>query len=443
MSGDTPAKLNVLTLSDAERVDQVCDRFEAAWRAGDWPCIEGYLEAVTDSARIVLLRELLELEVELRLQAGERPTASEYRLRFAEHGELVDEILRAVAREPGGVCSTFSHQVIGHRAPVHELPTADATTVPREPERMGDSSWVDGPLGRLIGDYVILDRLGSGGMGVVYRALQRSARRLVALKLIKAEWWGESTDGTKREAEGRFVHEAQAHAQLEHDHIVPVYDVGYSAGILFLSMRLIKGRGLSQIVRSEGPLPPRRAAYYIEAVSRAIQHAHDHKILHRDIKPGNVMVDENDRPFVIDLGLAKSLEATEYTASSGKLLGTPEYMSPEQARGEGDIGIASDVYGLGATLFALLTGRPPFTGTSPAVVMRKVIEEDPAWPRERDTPVGRELKAICLKCLEKDPGRRFHSAGELACALNKYMNFENTGVTLPGPWTRLAKWVRR
>jgi len=141
------------------------------------------------------------------------------------------------------------------------------------PEQVDDLPEVDGALGRIVGEYLILDRIGSGGMGVVYRALQRGANRIVALKLIKADWWGESTADTNREAAIRFRHEARAHAQLEHDHIVPVYDVGQADGLLFFSMRLIKGRSLAQIVRSDGPLPPRRAAYYLEAIARAIQFA--------------------------------------------------------------------------------------------------------------------------------------------------------------------------
>ena len=136
--------------------------------------------------------------------------------------------------------------------------------------------------------------------------------------------------------------------------------------------------------------------------------------MHRDVKPGNIMLDENDRPYLIDLGLARSLEKTEYTTLTGRPLGTAAYMSPEQARGASEIGSSTDVYGLGATLFTLLTGRPPFTGPGPMVVLRKVIDEEPAWPRERDRPVGVELKAICLKCLEKNPANRFGSAGELA-----------------------------
>ena len=442
MIGDTSANFDVLSLSEAELVDQACDRFENEWRGGDWPCIEGYLDAVAESCRLTLLHELIKLELELRLRVGEVPTAEEYRLRFPDRAHAVDEIFREVL-EPGEVRSTLPDNILGSVVPNPDAPTLDAPTLDLDPSKIAELPTVDGALGRLFGDYVILDRLGSGGMGVVYRAFQRKANRPVALKLIKADWCGDSTELTDGKAEKHFRNEAQLLGGLEHDNIVPLYDVGQADGVLFFSMRLIKGRSLGQIVLSDGPLPARRAAYYVEAIARAIQYAHENKVMHRDLKPGNIMVDENDRPYLIDLGLARSLEATDYTTLTGRPLGTAAYMSPEQARGASKIGFTTDVYGLGATLFTLLTGRPPFTGPDPLVVLRKVIDEEPAWPRERDKPVGAELKAICLRCLEKTPCKRFASAGELAMVLKKYLNYETTGVTLPRPWTRLAKWVRR
>ena len=175
-------------------------------------------------------------------------------------------------------------------------------------------------------------------MGVVYRALQSDARRLVALKLIKSEWWGDSTQPSDRRAESRFRNEAQALAQLEHDHIVPIYDVGHAEGVVYFSMRLIEGQTLGRMVREGGPLDPRRAAAYIEPIARAVQYAHDRGILHRDLKPSNIMVDREDRPYLIDLGLCKSLEATDATSLVGRPMGTAEYMSPEQARGDRQVG---------------------------------------------------------------------------------------------------------
>jgi hypothetical protein len=320
---------------------------------------------------------------------------------------------------------------------------ADAATIDGEPGGSGEIPRVDGAVGRTLGDYIILDRLGTGGMGMVYRAMQRSARRMVALKLIKAEWWGDSTEPGEGRAELRFRNEAQALGQLEHDHIVPIYEVGHAEGIQYFSMRLIKGRSLGRMIREDGPMDPRGAAEYLEPIARAVQYAHERGILHRDIKPSNIMVDEDDRPCLIDLGLCKSLEATDATSLIGRPMGTAEYMAPEQARGARDVGPAVDVYGLGATLLALLTGSPPFSGATPAVVLRRVLEDEPDWPRERDEPVGRELKAICLKCLDKHPGRRFQSAGDLAEVLRQYLDDEPTGVVVPGLWAGLSRWLRR
>jgi formylglycine-generating enzyme required for sulfatase activity len=440
--GDTAAKFDLLSLSEAELVDQACDRFEMAWRGNVWPCIEGYLDAVSGRCRVILLHELIKLELELRNKVGEQPTAEEYRLRFPDQATAIDGIFGDVHESVGGR-STFPDNILGSAAPDPDAVTLDARTLELDPGRMVDLPRIDGALGRLLGEYMILDRIGSGGMGVVYRAFQRSANRIVALKLIKAEWCGESTDAASREVERRFRNEAQVLAELEHDHIVPLYDVGHAEGLLFFSMRLINGRSLGQMVLSDGPMPPRRAAYYIEAIARAIDYAHQKKILHRDVKPGNILVANNDRPYLIDLGLAKSLDATDYTTLTGKALGTAEFMSPEQARGDDDIDFATDVYGVGATLFTLLTGRPPFTGPNPIAVLRKVMDEEPIWPRERDKPVGAELKAICLKCLEKNPANRFGSAGELAVVLKKYLNYEPTGISSPKPWARVAKWARR
>jgi hypothetical protein len=320
---------------------------------------------------------------------------------------------------------------------------AEATTAGDLLADSGDVPEIDGAVGRTLGNYVILERLGAGGMGIVYRALQRDARRLVALKLIKGEWWGDSTAPGNHRAESRFRNEAQALAQLQHDHIVPIYDVGHAEGVVYFSMRLIRGKSLGRIIRDGGPLDPRRAVAYLEPIARAVQYAHHRGVLHRDIKPSNVMIDEDGRQYLIDLGLCKSLEATDATTMVGRPMGTAEYMAPEQARCERVVGTGVDVYGLGATLFTALAGAPPFSGPTPAAVLRRVLDDEPDWPAERDRAVGRELKAICLKCLEKDPARRFASAGELASVLRRYLDGEPTGVVPPGAWARLTRWVRR
>lgn len=307
----------------------------------------------------------------------------------------------------------------------------------------GNVPRVDWAVGRTLGDYVILDQLGAGGMGIVYRAHQKSARRMVALKVIRAEWWGDSTEGEGRRAEAQFRNEAEALAQLEHDHIVPIHDVGRVEGVVYFSMRLIQGRSLARMLREDGPMEPRRAAAYIEPIARAIQYAHERGIVHRDLKPSNVMVNAEDRPYLIDLGLCKSVETTDATSMAGRPMGTAEFMAPEQARGDRQVGNSVDIYGLGATLMALLTGRPPFGYGPAAAVLRRVIHDEAQWPHDRDRAVPRELKAICFKCIEKDPARRFASAGDIAVVLRRYLDGEPTGILPPNRWQRLGRWVRR
>ncbi|MHB1556715.1 MAG: serine/threonine-protein kinase [Isosphaeraceae bacterium] len=276
----------------------------------------------------------------------------------------------------------------------------------------GNVPHVGWAVGRTLGDYVILDQLGAGGMGIVYRAHQKSARRMVVLKVIRAEWWGDSTEGEGRRAEAQFRNEAEALAQLEHDHIVPIHDVGRVEGVVYFSMRLIQGRSLARMLREDGPMEPRRAAAYIEPIARAIQYAHERGIVHRDLKPSNVMVNAEDRPYQIGQGLCKSVETTDATSMAGRPMGTAEFMAPEQARGDRQVGNSVDIYGLGATLMALLTGRPPFGYGPAAAVLRRVIHDEPRWPYHRDRAVPRELKAICFKCIEKDPSQRIESAAD-------------------------------
>ncbi len=439
MTGDTSANFETLSLTDAEWVDQACDRFEKAWRGGEWPCIEAYLDAVPATGRRILLLELVKLELELRRDLGEHPSAVEYAIRFADLRSEIDLLFRR--DRPSAVGDTTIP--VDMPVPAGDAPTVDISTLAGDPEDLKTLPRLNGDLGRQVGDYLLLDRIGHGGMGVVYRALQRGTRRIVALKLIKSDWRGDSTTNSNNQAAKRFTDEAKAHASLDHENIVPLHDAGHVDGLLYFSMRLIKGRSLAQRLLSDGPLEPRKAAYYVEAIARAVQYAHDHNILHRDLKPSNIMVDENDRPYLIDLGLARSLDATDFTSLSGKVMGTAEYMSPEQAQGRSDIDHRTDVYGLGATLFALLTGRPPFTGDDPMVVLRKVIDEEPSWPRAGNRVVDRELKAICLKSLEKDRERRIAGAGALAKALRDYLEYRPTGITTPSPWARLEKWVKR
>lgn len=265
--------------------------------------------------------------------------------------------------------------------------------------------------------YELLAELGRGGMGVVYKARDTRLRRLVALKMVLAGRLASEEDLT------RFHTEAEAAARLEHPHIVTVYEVGEYEGQHYLSMKFIEGETLGQRL-ARGPLPCHQAARYIQVVARAVHHAHTHGILHRDLKPSNILIDRDDQPHVTDFGLAKRLGDNEsrHTAS-GSVLGTPSYMSPEQAGGKTrDLGPATDVYSLGAVLYELLTGRPPFRAATPLDTVLQVIQNEPVPPRLLNPSIDADLETICLKCLEKDPVNRYHSALELADDLLRYLN---------------------
>ena len=267
------------------------------------------------------------------------------------------------------------------------------------------------------GDYEIIGKIAAGGMGVVYKARQTKLNRLVALKMIKA---GELAGEEQVE---RFYAEAKAAAKLDHPGIVPVYEVGSQNGQHFFSMAIIEGSSLSDKVKSEGPLPPKKAAEIMKAVAEAVQFGHDKGIVHRDIKPQNILLDESGSPRVTDFGLAKHADS-EMTLA-GQVMGTPSYMPPEQAEGkQNQIGPVADVYSLGATLYFLLTGRPPFQAASTTETLRQVIENEPVSPTRLNSTIPRDLETICLMCLRKEPRRRYASASALSHDFKRWLSRE-------------------
>ena len=293
------------------------------------------------------------------------------------------------------------------------------------------------PPGRLFGDYELLVELGRGGMGVVYKARQKDLNRVVALKMILPGSLPGPDDLQ------RFRTEAQATAQLQHPNIVAVYEVGEIGGQHFYSMEYIEGPSLAQRLGSS-PMPGRQAARYLLHIARAIEHAHRNQILHRDLKPSNILLDRDDQPHVTDFGLAKRLGGDSARTRTGSVLGTPSYMSPEQATGRiKELGPACDVYGLGAILYELLTGRPPFRSDTPLDTLMHVIEKDPAPPRLLNPKVDRDLETICLKCLEKAPRLRYLSAAALADDLTRYLNNESISARSFNVLDRLARTLDR
>jgi len=287
------------------------------------------------------------------------------------------------------------------------------------------------------GDYELLEEIGRGGQGVVYRARQKSLNRTVALKVIGLGQWS-STPHLKR-----FRHEAEAAARLEHPQIVPIYEIGERDGSCYFSMQFIEGGQLDQILKRE-PMSPRRAAELLVKIARTVQFAHEHGILHRDIKPGNILVDKNGEPHLTDFGLARLIEQQSTITNSFDVLGTPSYMSPEQAAGHTkELTAAADVYSLGAVFYQMLTGEPPFAGGTTYETIRMVLESEPRNPRTRNPKVDVELATICLKCLEKNPTRRYQSAGELADDVERWLRHEPIQARGTNFFTRGRKWLQR
>jgi serine/threonine protein kinase/Tfp pilus assembly protein PilF len=290
-------------------------------------------------------------------------------------------------------------------------------------------------LGEL-GDYELLEEVGRGGQGVVFRARQKSLNRTVALKVISLGQWASKAHLK------RFRREAEAAASLDHPSIVPIYEVGERDGSCYFSMKFVEGGQLDEVIRRR-PISIRQAAKLIAKLARTVHYAHEHGILHRDIKPGNILLDAKGEPHLTDFGLARLVETESTVTRTLEVLGTPSYMAPEQAAGNRKLSGATDVYGLGAVLYQLLTGHPPFAGGTTFETVRLVLDTEPRQPRLLNPKIGRDLSTICLKCLEKDPTRRYASALALAEDLEHWLRHEPIHAKRSGFFTHVRKWVRR
>lgn len=296
-------------------------------------------------------------------------------------------------------------------------------------------------LPREFGNYQLLERIGQGGMGRVYLARQFGAERLVALKIIRpdlADNWASA-----RRIFKRFSNESIATATIEHENIVTVFDVGEVDQQPYYSMKFIEGESLGDII-ADGPLSNQRAASILNSIARGVHAAHQSGVLHRDIKPDNIMIDQRGRPFVMDFGLATSTnDGSRLRTNTGALLGTVSYMSPEQARNPSLVDATSDVYSLGAVLYAMLTGRPPFDEASTLETLRQLHDQLPASPVSLNTDVAIDLETICLKCLNKKPSERYGSAQLLADDLTRFIRLQPIAAKRAGFVDRTNKWIRR
>ncbi|MCI0535370.1 MAG: protein kinase [Verrucomicrobiales bacterium] len=289
---------------------------------------------------------------------------------------------------------------------------------------------------RNVGNYELIEELGQGGMGVVFKAKHRTLNRIVALKMLLLGRW------TNPRFVERFRAEARAAAGLRHPAVVAIHEIGEHEGQPWFTMDYVAGPSLADLVR-EGPLPARRAAALVRSVTEAVQHAHIHGIIHRDLKPANVLLDFDDQPRITDFGLAKEIRVESDLTLSGQTLGSPHYMPPEQVAGQREIGPAGDIYALGAILYHLLTGRPPFQAGTLEATLMQTLKTDPAPPRLLNAEIPRDLETVCLKCLEKDPARRYATAQELADELKRFLNDEPIRAR---PVTRIEhawRWCRR
>lgn len=295
-----------------------------------------------------------------------------------------------------------------------------------------------GPTLRSFGDYELLEKIAHGGMGVVFKARQTSLNRLVALKMILSGKLASPADVQ------RFHTEAEAAANLNHPNIVAIHEVGMHDGQHYFSMDYVEGKSLAMIVR-ENILPAKLAARHLKQIAEAIDYAHHKGFLHRDLKPSNVLIDPAGQPRITDFGLAKRIEGGAELTGTGQVLGTPSYMPPEQTTGRrGAVGPASDVYSLGAILYELLTGRPPFRAESPLETIMQVLETEPVPTRILNGTVPRDLDAICLKCLEKNPRDRYSTAKALADDLERFLTGEPVlAASENSASTRLMRLLRK
>jgi WD40 repeat protein/Flp pilus assembly protein TadD len=440
-----------LTEQDSQELEAHVRRFEEAWKRGGRPTIEDYL---VDGAAVrrALLVELVHTDLEYRLRAGEEARAEAYFHRFPELGLDPDTVRalrereqdlrrRAPAPPPGdGTCSRVRLTCPNCRNPI-EIPTdtpqeevtclACGSAFRLEPATAGVTA------GRTcLGKYELLEVVGRGAFGIVYRARDTELGRLVAVKLPRL-----GGPLTPAEAD-RFLREARSAAQLTHPGIVAVYDAGRAGDTCFVVEELVQGGTLTDLLRQHRP-PFAESARLVADAADALHHAHEHGVVHRDVKPANILLSADGRPHLMDFGLARRAAGEVTMTLDGQVLGTPAYMSPEQAAGEAHtVDGRADVYSLGVILYELLTGELPFRGNT-RLLLHQVLHEEPKPPRALNDRIPRDLETVCLKAMAKAPARRYPTAAALADDLRRFLKGEAIRARPVGRPEKLRRWCRR
>jgi len=449
-----------------EKLEPVLRRFEEGWRRGQRPAIGDYLPRDPRDLPSALA-ELVHLDLEYRLKAGDNARIEDYVHRYPELARDQRQLLGLIEAEyrlRGRRECDLTPAVYLQRFP--ELQAALSDLLSRDTPALGEATIPTPGLaadlaaaGPAIPNYEILSELGRGGMGVVYKARHLPLHRLVALKVLLAGPHAGS------DALARFRGEAAAIARLHHPNLVQVYEVGEHAGRPYAALEFVDGPSLAQQLAGT-PLPARQAAEILQVLAQAMHYAHEQGIVHRDLKPANILLriadcglriektadsqsaisnPQSPIPKITDFGLAKQLDSAAGNTRTGAVLGTPSYMAPEQAHGKAArVTPRADIYGLGAILYEMLTGRPPFRGESAVDTVLQVLSEEPVPPARLCPRVPRDLELICLKCLEKDPQRRYASAAQLAEELHCFLNGEPLRATRPvSTAERFGRWCRR
>lgn len=404
-------------------VDGMCDRFEADWNASRPPRIENWIVNAVGPLRDRLTRELVLTDIELQKRHLGNVDVARYKVLFDELPVWLQEAASGLEKSTGS--SSASSFAIQRSLSDSTVATSTA----------GDDR-VDPLVGTNLGNYQIIRRIARGGMGVVYEARDLKLDRAVAVKTIVGGALASP------EAVRRFHIEAKAAAQIEHAGIVPIHDVSVENEIHYFVMGLVEGESLQTRLERES-FTIRESVVLVERISRAVAHAHSAGVVHRDLKPANVLLDKDGQPRITDFGLAKRIDSDVNLTVAGQILGTPGYISPEQAAGKTDVDEAADIYAVGAILYALLTGKPPFLADNYLETLQLVQTETPQSPRDVRREIPRDLETVCLACLAKMPSARYRSAEELADDLRRILNDERVLARPWSTWTRINLWIRR